>query len=174
MVSPLIRYSGKRSSHWWTWKVFGWRNFRKHRDIKNVEQYITLDISSKIDFLYKRKFNSSESKYYMEIPVKCLTTYLYISIEMLNKKQKSRFTIADITNQDFRKLLKKFNNSPYLCYKSKQVHNKPTEAHFFQIKHFTKLMKTKRHIWIPSKLVKWGIWKKRQQNNWTRQQSNKF
>ena len=31
------------------------RNIRKHRDIKNGEQYIILDISSKLDCLYKRK-----------------------------------------------------------------------------------------------------------------------
>ena len=44
-----------------------------------------------------------------------------------NKKQREMFSIIDITNQDFSKLLEKFNNSPYLGYKSKQVHNEPTE-----------------------------------------------
>ena len=37
------------------------------------------------------------------------------------------FAITDITNQDFRKLLKKFNDSPYLGYKSKQVNDEPTK-----------------------------------------------
>ena len=35
-------------------KRFGRRNVRKHREINNGEQYIILDISSNLDFLYKR------------------------------------------------------------------------------------------------------------------------
>ena len=58
-----------------------------------------------------------------------------------NKKEKERFAITDITKQDLRKLIKKFENSPYLDYKSKQVHNEPTEACFFLTKHITKLIK---------------------------------
>ena len=54
--------------------------------------------------------------------------------------------MTDITNQDFRKLLKKFNNSPDMGNKSKQVHNEPTEAYLLLIKNITKLMKSKRHI----------------------------
>ena len=82
-----------------------------------------------------------------------------------NKKQKSRFSITDITNQDFRKLLKKFKNSPFLCCKSKQVHNQPTEAYFFLIKKTTKLIKTKRHIRIRTIFLKLGINKKIELSN---------
>ena len=62
-------------------------------------------------------------------------------------KKKARFSITEITNQDFSKFLNKFKNSPYLVYKSKQVYNEPTEAWLFLIKQITKLMKIKRHIW---------------------------
>ena len=44
------------------------------------------------------------------------------------------FAITDITNQDFRKFIRKFNNATYIGYKSKQVHNEPTEDYFFLIK----------------------------------------
>ena len=71
---------------------------------------------------------------------------LWLSGTKSQTRKKARFDINDITNQYFRNLLKKFNNSPYLGYKSKQVHNEPTEAYFFQIKHITKLMKTERHV----------------------------
>ena len=37
----------------------GRKNVRKHRNIKNGEQYIILDIYSYIYCLYKRKLNSS-------------------------------------------------------------------------------------------------------------------
>ena len=49
-----------------------------------------------------------------------------------------------------------FKNSPYVGYKSKQVHNEPTEVNFFQIKHITKIIKIKRHIWLCNKGVKSG------------------
>ena len=64
---------------------------------------------------------------------KRLTNFLDIIIKKSNKKQKLMFSITDITNQDFRKLLKKFKNSPYLGYKIKQVHNEPTEDFYSNI-----------------------------------------
>ena len=63
---------------------------------------------------------------------------------MSNKKQKARFSVTDITNQYFRNFLKKFKNSPYLGYKSKKVHDEPTEAYFLLIKPITRLMKSER------------------------------
>ena len=41
---------------------------------------------------------------------KGLITSLSLRTKRSNKKQKSKFAITDITNQYFRKLLKKFNN----------------------------------------------------------------
>ena len=98
-------------------------NARKHREIKNGEQYNILDISSKLYFLDKREFTSSESKNYMVIPGKGITTSLGLSTKRSNKKKKSGFVITYITNQYLSKLLKNFNNSSYLSLKSKQVHN---------------------------------------------------
>ena len=39
------------------------------------------------------------------------------------KVKKEKFAITDITNQDLRKFLNKFKDSPYLGYKQKQVQN---------------------------------------------------
>ena len=63
----------------------------------------------------------------MGIPVKSMTTPLAPRNLNRNKKQNTRFAITDITNQDFRNLLNKFKNSPYVGHNDKQVHNKPTE-----------------------------------------------
>ena len=93
-----------------------------------------------------REFTSSESKDYMGIPGKGMTTYMYLRTKIPNNKQKSRFAITDITNQDFKTLLKKFKNSYYLGYKIKQVHNEPTEAYLFPIKQITKLLECGRRI----------------------------
>ena len=90
-------------------------------------------------------------------PGKGLNKSLNFSTKIPNKKQNVRFSITEITNQDFRKLLKKFNNLPYLDYKSKQVHNEPTEAYFFLIKQITKLMKSERHVRLRTTFVKLGM-----------------
>ena len=76
---------------------------------------------------------------------------------MSNKKQKARFSITEITDKDFRKLLKMFKNSPYIGYKSKQVLNKPTKAYFFLIKKITRQIKSKRQVWIRTKFFKLGV-----------------
>ena len=59
---------------------------------------------------------------------KGITTSLSLRNKRPNKKQKARFDITDIDNQDLRKFLNKFRNSLYLGYKKKQVHNELTEA----------------------------------------------
>ena len=52
-----------------------------------------------------------------------LIIYLYIGTKRSNNNKKARFSITVINNEDFRKLLMGFSNSPYLGYKNKQVHN---------------------------------------------------
>ena len=106
----------------------GRRNIKKYRKIKNDEEYIILEISSKLDFLGKKEFTFSVSRDYTERPVRGLTTSLDTRTKSPNKKRKLRFSITDITNHNFSNFLNKFNNSPYLCCKSKQVHNEPNEA----------------------------------------------
>ena len=100
-------------------KSCGGRNVRKHKKIKSGEQNIILEISSNIDCLVTIEFTSSESKYYMERPCKGVTTYLSLKMKISKKKHKARFSTNNITNQDFRNLLKKFKNSPYLGSKIK-------------------------------------------------------
>ena len=43
-------------------KIFGRHNVRKHREIKNCEKYIILDISLKYGSLEKMKITSSDPK----------------------------------------------------------------------------------------------------------------
>ena len=100
-----------------------------------------------------------------------MTTSLVLSTKSPNKKQKVRFFITDIANQDFRHFLKKFKNSPYLGYNSKQVYIEPNEACFLLIKNITKLTKIDLHVWLHNIVVKSDYKKNswtRQQNSWTR------
>ena len=89
-------------------------NVRKHREIKNGEKYILLEMYSKLCCLEEREVAYSESMYYMGRSCNGLTTCLDFSTKRSNKKQKAGFAINDINNQYFRKFLKKFNNSLYL------------------------------------------------------------
>ena len=62
----------------------------------------------------------------MEILAMGMTVSIMLLTKSPNNKQKARFAITDITNQDFRKLLKEIKNSPYLGLNNKHVNNKPT------------------------------------------------
>ena len=75
----------------------GRRNVRENREINNGDQYIILEIYYKIDCLDKREVTSSESKDSTQITGKGLTTSLALRTKTPNKKQKSIFTITDIT-----------------------------------------------------------------------------
>ena len=69
----------------------GRQNVRKHREIKNCEQYIILDISFKLNFLYKREFTYSELIYYMGRTDKGLITSLDLRTKISNKKKNKVF-----------------------------------------------------------------------------------
>ena len=85
---------------------YGGRNVRKHREHKKFEQYISLETSFEIVCMEKREFASSELRDYMGISGKEMNNYLDLRTKTLNKKQKARIAIADITNQNYRRLLK--------------------------------------------------------------------
>ena len=68
-------------------KNCGCRNFRKHRNIKNGEKYITLDISLKVGSLDKMKITSSDPKYNLGISEKRLITSLGLKTIVRSKKK---------------------------------------------------------------------------------------
>ena len=57
-------------------KNCGYRNVRKHEEIKGSDRYVTLDISLKFDSMENMKITSSESKGKFERPGKGLITSL--------------------------------------------------------------------------------------------------
>ena len=66
----------------------GCRNVRKHRDIKDGEKYINLDISLKFGSLDKMEITSSEPKYYLGRSGKGLINYLGLKTNRRPKKDK--------------------------------------------------------------------------------------
>ena len=96
----------------------------------------------------------------MVISGKGVNNYLYIKTKSPNKKQKARTAITENNKQHFSNFLKKVENSPYMGYKSKQIHNEPTDDYFFLIKHITKIIKIQRHVRLCSQGFKSGVNKK--------------
>ena len=74
----------------------GRSNIRKHRNINNGGKYIILDISHKLDYLYKREVTSSESNDYIRIPVKGLTTSLVFKTKSSNNKKRQGFPLLKL------------------------------------------------------------------------------
>ena len=69
-------------------KICGRCNVRKHIDIKISDKYVILDISLKLDNLYKMKITSSESKGKLEISGKGLITSLGFKSKVRPQKYK--------------------------------------------------------------------------------------
>ena len=67
-------------------KHFGRRNVRKHREINNGENYITLGISLKFGSLHKMKITSSNPNDYLRILGKGLITSLDIKTIVRSNK----------------------------------------------------------------------------------------
>ena len=69
-------------------KNCGRHNVSKHRDIKDSDRYITLDISLKFGSLDKMKITSSEPIYYLGRSEKGLITYLGLNATGRSNKNK--------------------------------------------------------------------------------------
>ena len=83
-------------------------------DIKNGDQYITLDISLKFGNMGNIKITSSEPKYYLGISDKWLIHSLGINnIRRLTKIRKTNFAITEVIIKDISKIIKEFKDVPY-------------------------------------------------------------
>ena len=77
-------------------KKFVYRYVRKHKDIRSSNKYVILDISSKLDSLYKMKITSSESKVKLERSGKSLITSLVFKAKARPQKyKKARYAIGN-------------------------------------------------------------------------------
>ena len=84
-------------------------NVSKHREIKNGEKCITLDISLDFGSLDKIKITSSEPKYYLERSGKGLITSMGIkTIISAKKKKKARRAITNVSMKYISKINKEF------------------------------------------------------------------
>ena len=90
-------------------KHFGRCKVRKQKEIKGSDKYVTLDISSKFDSLYKIKTTSSDSKVKLERSGKGLGTSLGFKTKARSQKyKKERYAIGNFSEKYLSKIIKEF------------------------------------------------------------------
>ena len=112
-------------------KNFGRRKVRKHKEIRGSDKYVTLDISSKFDSLYKMKIKSSESKGKLERSGKGLITYLGFKTKSRPQKyKKARYDIINVSKKELSNIIKEFMKIEKLSYGRKRHKHEPNESYF--------------------------------------------
>ena len=87
----------------------GRRNVSKHKDIKDSDKYVTLDISLKSDKLDNMKIKSSESKGKLQISGKGLITSLGFKAKVRPQKhKKARYAIGNVSKKDLSNIIREF------------------------------------------------------------------
>ena len=98
-------------------KSCGRRNFRKQKEIRGSDKYVTLDISSKVDSLNKIKIKSSESKVKLEISGKGLITSKGFKTNARSQKhKKARYAIGNVSEKEISKIIREFKKFEKLSY----------------------------------------------------------
>ena len=112
MVDPLIKKFWDKKSAAVKVKNCGRHNYKKHSEIKNGEQNIALGFSLVFYCMFNREVKYLESRDYIGISGKGLSTSLTLRTKSLNNNHKARTSITDINNQYFRGFLKDVKDSP--------------------------------------------------------------
>ena len=108
-------------------KNCGCCNFRRHREIKVSEKYVTLDISLKFDSLDKIKTTSSESKDKFEILGNGLITSMGFKAKVgPHKYKKARYATVNVSKKDLSNIIREFENFPYESNEKKMPKHDPT------------------------------------------------
>ena len=114
MVDPLIKKFWDKKSAAVKVKNCGRHNYKKHSEIKNGEQNIALGFSLVFYCMFNREVKYLESRDYIGMSGKGLSTSLILRTKSLNNNHKARTSITDINHQYFSKLINTFDNLPYL------------------------------------------------------------
>ena len=113
-------------------KNCGHCNVRKHRDIKNGEKYITLNIYLDFGSLNNMKITSSDPRDYFGGSGKGLITFPSLkTIRRSNKIKKARFDITNVSLKDLSKIIEEFEDLPHEDYARKRSKHVTTGSYFY-------------------------------------------
>ena len=108
------------------------QNVSKHREIKNNEQYVVLNISLKFGHLEKTKITYSDPKDYLVRSGKGLTTFLSLKYIRRSKNvKKEKFSITEVSLKYISSIFEDFKDVPYEGYVSKRSKHMPTDSYFY-------------------------------------------
>ena len=112
-------------------KNCGRHNVRKHRDIKDSDMYVTLDISLKFGSMNKMIITSSEPKYNCGRSGKGLITCLGLKSKSSPKKyKKSRYAIRNFIIKELSRIIREFDKLPYKSYERRRPKHEPNYSYF--------------------------------------------
>ena len=107
-------------------------NVRIHREIKDSDKYVTLEIWLKFYSLDKMKITSSESKDNLVISVKGFITSLGIKGKVRpHKLKKARYAIRNFSKKDLSNIIREFEKLPYESYDKRRPKHEPTGRYFY-------------------------------------------
>ena len=122
-------------------KNYGRHNFRKHREIKGSNKYVTLNISMKSDSTDKMRIKYSEPKVKLGRSGKWLITSLGIKAKTMPKKyKKARYAIVNVIKKDISKIIRDFEKLTYESYEKKRPKHEPTDNYFYLSRQLAKCM----------------------------------
>ena len=122
-------------------KSFGRLYVRKHREIKDSDKYITLDIPLKFGSLYNMRITLPDPKYNLGRSGKELITYLGLRTNVRSKKCKNpRYTITNFSMKDLSKTIKEFEKITYKGYVRNRSKHETTDSYFYLARHISKCM----------------------------------
>ena len=108
---------------------------RKHKQIKDSDKIVNLDISAKFDSLNKMKTAFSESKEKLEISEKGLVTALDFKTKVRSPKYKrARYDLGNVSEKDLSKIIKEFEKVGKLSYEKKIPKHEPTPNYFHLVR----------------------------------------
>ena len=97
-------------------------NVRRHRDIRDGDNYINLEIYLCFGSMDKMEITSTEPKDYLVRTGKGLITSLGINtIRIPKKNKKARYNITNVSLKDISKIIKEFEKLPYERYVRKRL-----------------------------------------------------
>ena len=110
---------------------WGCRNVMKHREIKDSDKSITLDISLKFGSMENMIIIYSYPKDYLVISVKEFIISMGIKTNVRsNKYKKSRYAINNFSMKDLSNIIKEFEKLLYKGYIRKRTNYEPTDIYF--------------------------------------------
>ena len=122
-------------------KNYGRCNIRKHREIKDIDKYVTLDIMLKFDSTDNMKMTYSESKDNSGRSGKGLITSLGLKTKVRpHKCKKERYVIINVSKKDLSNIIREFEKLPYEGYDNKRPKHEPTDSYFYLARQISKCM----------------------------------